>query len=47
MAKSFVHSDYGKKKAWHAQIDVETIPSERAAGRVDLDRRERRRRGGL
>ena len=34
MAKSFVHSDCGKKKAWHAQIDVETIPLERAAGRV-------------
>jgi hypothetical protein len=36
-----------KKKARHAQIDVDTIPSERAAGRVDLDRRERRWGGGL
>jgi hypothetical protein len=47
MAKSFIHSDCGKKKARHAQIDVETIPSEHAARRVDLDRRERRRGGRL
>jgi len=47
MTTSFVDSDRGQKKPRYAQIHVEIVPSERAAGRIDPDRREIRRGGGL